>query len=371
MLEKGKITPRQTGELLFIIMLASAVFLVPNFAADKVAQDAWLALLLGALLGFVPLWIVTRLGEHHPGKTIFQYSETVLGKWPGKLLTLYYVWSFLRVTAIVFREFSEFLVTSFMPNTPPSVFVISLAFMTVWAVLAGLEVIARMNEFIILLVCTALVIVILLSLNNWDLNLLLPPFQANPLTLLKTAVIPNVWRVETVTVAILMPFMTRPKKAFVSGAAAACFAGVALAMGVIAATAVFSHHLLATLQFPIYNFVRTIKIAQFLSRFEVLVIVVWVAGIFIKTSIYLYLASLGLAQAAGLREYRPVVLPLAVICIAWAFSLYENIIALAKAVANASINIFILYLLLPLLLLLVTLVRENIAGRRQTGEKND
>ncbi len=72
-----------------------------------------------------------------------------------------------------------------------------------------------------------------------------------------------------------------------------------------------------------------------------------------------------------MREYRPVVLPLAVISMVWAFSLYENIIALAKAVAKPSINTFILYLLLPLLLLLVTLVREKIAGRRQTGEKND
>ena len=371
MLEKGKITPRQTGELLFIIMLASAVLFVPNFTADKVAQDAWLVLLLGALFGLIPLFIVYRLGLHHPEKTLFQYAETVLGKWPGKLLTLTYVWSYLRLTAVIIREFSEFLITSFMPNTPLSVFVISLAFMAVWAVLAGLEVIARMNEFIILLVGTALVIVMLLSLSNWDLHLLLPPFQANPLTLLKTAVIPDVWKAETVTVGILMPFMTRPKKAFVSGAAAACFAGVLLAIGIIAATAVFSHHLLATLQFPIYNFVRTINVGKFLSRFEVLVMVVWVTGIFIKTSLFLYLSSLGLAQAAGLREYRPVVMPLAVICMAWAFGVYHNIIELTRAIDRPQFYIIALSLLAPLLLLLVTLVREKTAGRRQAGDKNN
>ena len=40
---------------------------------------------------------------------------------------------------------------------------------------------------------------------------------------------------------------------------------------------------------------------------------VWMAGIFIKTSVFYYCAALGLAQVLNLKEVRPVIFPLGII----------------------------------------------------------
>src|SRR5690554_2797992 len=94
MLEKGKISPRQAGELLVIALNATAILLVPSFTVKQLGQNTWLAVLLGSLWGVVTLSLVYWLGRKHPGQTIFQYSQTLLGRWLGKAVGLVYIWNF-------------------------------------------------------------------------------------------------------------------------------------------------------------------------------------------------------------------------------------------------------------------------------------
>lgn len=365
-LEKGKISPRQGGELLVISLLATSILLVPAVAVEQQGQNAWLAVLLGTIWGLVTLSIVCWLGNKHPEETIFQYTETLLGKWLGKVVGLLYVWSFLRVVAIVIREFGDFMTTSFMPNTPLSVFSLSLIFLAAWTVFAGLEVLARMNEFIILLVIGSLYFILLLSLGNWELGYLQPLFRVEFLSLLKTSLIPEVWAVDTITFAVIIPFLTRPQRALAAGAAAAVFANGLLAIGLISLLATFGPYFLLVTRFPILMFVRTISVAQILSRFEVLIMVVWVAGVFAKTTFYLYCACLGLAQITGLKEIRPVVLALGTIAVVWSFSLFENITELEASVSTTSPRVLLMYFGIPLFLLVLTWLKEKL-HKRQLG----
>lgn len=364
MLEKGKISPRQSCQLLIMALIATAILLVPSITTQQLEQDAWLAVLLGTLWGLVTLFAVYQLGLKYPNQTIYEYAQTLLGRWPGKIVGLVYVWSFLRVTAIVIREFGDFMTTSFMPNTPISVFSISLIFLAIWAVFAGLEILARMNEFIIILVISSLIFIMLLSLDNWDLANLQPMFTADLLAVVKTSFIPEVWAVDTITLSVIIPFLTRPKQALVAGAFAAFFANGLLAAGIIAALATFGPFLLQITRFPILTFVRVINIGKKLSRFEVLVMVVWVAGVFIKTTLYLYCACLGLAQITDLKEIRPVVLPLGVIVIVWSFSMFNNIAELELSMSTPSARPILIYLGVPLLLLLVSWFKEKLQKRQ-------
>lgn len=373
MLEKGKISPRQTGELVFIGILATAILFVPAITAAMAGHDAWIACLVGSLLGLPTLILVLWLGRKHPGQTIFQYSEKVLGKWLGKLVGLAYVWIFLHLTSVVVREFGDFMTTSFMPDTPLSVFNFSLLLLGAWAVIAGLEVIARMNEFIILLVVSFLLLIIILSIDNWELNNLLPFFSRGPLPILAAAIVPASWHGEVVFLAVILPFMTRPNRAFIAGSMGIFASAALLTTGVVGTLAVFGPELTASLRFPLHVFVRTINVGGFLTRFEVVVMVTWVAGVFIKTAIFYYCAALGLAQVLGLSEYRAVVMPLGIIMATLSISLFRDVTVLVEFLAHTwpvySLSLF--FLGLPLLLLVVTLVREKIFGKDFGESKNN
>jgi spore germination protein KB len=373
MLEKGKISPRQAGELLFMTIFATVILFVPSIMAEKAKHDAWLGAFAGALAGLPSLGVVVWLGRRHPGLTIFQYCETILGRLFGKLAGLAYVWFFLHWGAVVVREYGDFLSAAFMPATPLSVFNFSLVLLAAWAVVAGLEAIARMNEFITFLVVTSLLGILALSVPNWEFAFLQPVLAEGFGPVLRAALVSAGWHAEIATMGVLLPYLTRPQRAFASGAAAVLASGIILTLGVIAALSVFGPDLVAVFKFALHYFVHTIDIADFLTRFEAVVMAIWVAGVFIKTAAIYYCAALGLAQVLGLAEYRPVVLPLGVIMATLSVTLFANISEMAAFLSNVwpvySITMFTLGM--PLLLLAVSLLRgrpENNKHQEKTNE---
>lgn len=373
MLEKGKISPRQTGQLMFITILATIILFVPAITASLAGHDAWVATFTGSMFGLIVLAFLAWLGHKHPGQTLFQYSETILGKWPGKAVGLIYVFGFIHINAIIVREFGDFMTTSFMPNTPLSVFNFSLLVLAAWAVIAGLEAIARMNEFIIFLVISFLLIIITLSTPNWDLGNLLPFFSRGLMPILEAGMIPAAWHGEIILLAVILPFMTRPARAFLAGATAIFASASLVTLGVIGALAVFGPELVASFRFPLHLFTRTINLGGILSRFEVVVMVTWVAGLFIKTSFFYYCASLGLAQVLGISEYRPVVLPVGIMLATLSISLFPDVTVLVDFLKNTwpRYGISVYFLGLPLLLIAVTIIREKFFGARFGGKTDE
>lgn len=373
MLENGKISPRQTGELMFITILATIILFVPAITATLAGHDAWLATIVGPMFGLVTLALVAWLGHKHPGQTLFQYSETILGKWPGKAVGLLYVWGFLHINSIIVREFGDFMTTSFMPNTPLSVFNFSLLFLCAWAVIAGLEAIARMNEFIILLVVSFLLLIIVLSTPNWDFGHLSPFFARGPMPILRASLVPAAWHGEIVLLAVILPFMTRPGRAFLAGTVAIFGSAALLTLGVIGALAVFGPELVASFRFPLHLFTRSINIGDLLTRFEPVVMTTWVAGVFIKASVFYYCAAIGLAQVLGLSEIRPVVFPLGVMMATLSISLFPDVAVLVEFLKETwpRYGISIYFLGLPLLLVTVTLIREKVFGTRFGGAEDE
>lgn len=370
-MEKGKISPRQAAQLTFITMVATAILFVPNFSVSWAGRDAWIASILGALFGLVTLALVVWLGNKHRGQTIFSYAETILGKWLGKLVAFGYIWLFVKIAAISAREFGDFMSTAFMPNTPISVFIFSLIFLAAWAALAGLEIIARMNEFVIILVVTFLLGILLLSTPNWEPVNLLPVLNAGIRPILETVIMAEVWKSETIVLAILLPFLTRPKRAFLYGTAATLGAGALMTIGIAGVLAVFGPELVVNIRFPIHHFTRTIAITQILTRFEVIVMITWVAGVFIKTSFFYYLAALGTAQLFGISQYRPLVLPLGVFIAALSITLFENVVELEEKLGAPSVELLIRLLVIPVLLILVTVTREKLFGAEFGRKKSD
>lgn len=366
MLEKGKISPRQAGELMFVTILGTIILFVPASTADAAGQDAWLSSIAGCLFGFVPLAIIVRLSRKYPGRTLFQYCEDILGRYLGKAAALAYVWLFLHKTAVMVRENGDFLTASFLPETPLSAFNFSLVLLAALAVLYGLETIARANEFLVLLMAGSLLTILGLSLPYWSSDPFFPVLAEGIMPVIRGSLVPAVWYGKIIALAVIIPFLSRPQAAFRSGAAALIGAAMFLTTGIIGVIAVFGPELTTAMSFPIHLFVSTINIGQVLSHFEPLVMTVWVCGVFVNTAVFYYCAALGLAQVCNLSEYRPVVLPFGVIIATFSITLFEDSTELTHFLTQIwplyGISVYLLGL--PLLLLSVALVREFIFGRQ-------
>lgn len=360
MLEKGKISNMQASILLVSGVLPTALITLPAITCEAAGPDAWLSVFFASLVGMCVILVAVSLGLRFPGRTIIEYSETIAGRFLGKIIGLIFIWFFLHMSAVIVREFAEFIITVSMPETPLIVFVITILFTAAVAVRSGLEVIARTNDMFFTIITISFITLVVLATKDLDLSVLTPVLAKGLIPPLRGAVPTAGWIGETITIAFLLPYMNRPEKGARAGIAAVIIISVFLTIADIVAMATFGHAQTPRLMFPTFMVARYISIAGLIERMESLIALIWIGGVFVKISLYYYVAVLATAQWAGLADYRPITFPIGTIIGALSILLFANIpeliTFLSKVWGPYSVPI---ELGLPLILLTAAWIRKK------------
>lgn len=359
MLEGGRIDGRQASFLLFTVFFAGSLLFFPVFPVIQAGQDAWLSIIFATAGGVIMARLVVGLSLRFPGQTLFQYPEIILGKAGGKTVALLYLWWFFHNCAENYRSFISFLQVSFMPETPLMVFLFFGLIMAGYGAYLGLEVIARTNQVFLPFIVASIIILFLLSVPEMTINNLLPVFDAGMIHLVKGAASPLAWFGEIVTLAVLIPYLNRPEQAHRVALFGILGTVIIFETTVIGIIAIFSPPLTAGYLFPVLNGARIIHLANFLERMELVLVVIWTMAGVMRVSLLHWVLVLGSAQCLGLKDYRPMVLPVGVILAALFMLIHKGILEeyyfLAWVWPLYSLIIFEFGL--PLLLLAVAAIR--------------
>ncbi|MDK2817397.1 MAG: hypothetical protein PWR22_2026 [Moorella sp. (in: firmicutes)] len=364
MREEGYISPRQAAVMLWFAVLPTAILFLPALLALRAHQDAWLSVIVATLAAAAVALVVYLLAQRFPHHTLFQYCELILGPVAGKIVAFIFVLAFFLLDAVVIREFSEFLVTAVMPETPALFFSLSIVAVAVYAARNGLEVIARCTDFILPLMVAFIAIVLLFATPEMAPRNLLPVLENGFRPVLGGALV--TWRFlgQIFILATFGAFVNPPRAlraSLVSGLLGIAFFLSLVTMGTIL---VFGCCEAARLTFAAYALARVVSLGQFFERIEALFLAIWVGGVFIKITLNLYVVALGLATVTGLKEYRPLVAPLGALNVAVAALLYRNISEIRHDLLMVEPGWTLTWqLILPLFLLIMAWLR----GKRRTG----
>lgn len=329
LLDGGKINGRQATLLLVNLILPTGLFFLSSVASRLAGRDAWLSMLLATLAGMLIALMAANLSLRFPDKTLFQFPELILGKWPGRFVVLLYVWYYIHTTAEVLRQFGDFISTAFLPETPIIVIEILIMAIVAYAVRNGLEVFARVNDLVFPLILVSVVIIISLAAREMDFKRLLPIFADSGIApLMKGAVMPTAWMGYAVTICVLTPHLNKKQDAYKAAVLSAVIFGLFLSVVTAGGIASFGPEISAQWMVPFLSLTRMVDIAKFLSRLEPVIMAVWVAGGAVQISFFHWVGVLGCAQWLGLKDYKPIVLPLTVIVLALNIALHDSILDL-------------------------------------------
>lgn len=352
---REQISPSGLAFLMFGFLMGSTL-LLPMGAPAK--QAAWLATALGGLSGVVVAWVYTRLAVQFPGECLVGYSRVILGRWGGSLVSLLYLWYGFHLGALVLRNFGEFLLTALLPTTPISVIILTLMALCAFAVRTGLEPLARASQVLVLVVVALVVITMVLLAKEAEPRNLQPWFSDQPASILRAALTILTFPFgETIIFAMVIP-QVRPAgsvpRTVMRTILAATFVLTATAA---LSTAVLGSHIRGTSRFSTLALIRHIVIADFITNLDALVVGAWVFNGFLKASACLYFCATGLAEWLGLREYRSLVPPIAILMVGMSILVYQDVSEM-----TTFLNIWAVYslpfqVLMPLVLLLVAQVR--------------
>lgn len=213
-LEKGKISSFETLLLLFTLVVATAILFVPGITAGIAGPDGWISLITVATFwGILVALVMLKLGNMFPGKTMVQYNEDIMGKWLGKIVSLLYIFWFIATNAVILREFIDFLLVVFLPETPITAFALTAILLSAVMVRGGIEVIARVNLFISPILLSAFIFISILEFGDYSFENLTPVMENGLRPILAGSITPMGWRGEIILMVMFLPFLNKPKQA--------------------------------------------------------------------------------------------------------------------------------------------------------------
>lgn len=357
MLKTDKISISQATLLLVIGVLPTSLMALPALTTEEAGTDAWISVIIAALIGFVVILVAVTLGKRFPSKTIIEYSEDIAGKFVGKIVGFIFSWFFLYLTAIVFREFASFSKSSTTPGIPLEVLIVTFLFVIIYTANRGLEVVARTSVVIFVLITLSVVTITLLSIADMDFSNILPVLSKGFIPPLKGALAPAGWIGETVCIAFLLPYMNKPEKGMRVGILAVIILAVFFLLVDILSIVIFGADQTAQMQLPTYMVAKYISIENVLERTEIITSTILVGGTFAKLALYFYVTALAFTQWLGLKDYRSITLPMGIVVGTLSIFSFRNAPELTSFLAKVwgpySLSI---ELGLPLLLLIVAII---------------
>lgn len=339
---KEKISNYQALILVISGAIGTIYTVIAVLSVKSAERNGWLSVLMAYGIALAFGLALTKLGQRFPDKTFVQYLPVVLGKIPGKLAGIFYILTWWLITSFII-SIDTYLMSEFLPTTPPLAIMVLISILAVYTVKKGFVVFARTAELFVVGMIVLMLLLMLLILPKCNFNNMIPILENGPMPVFMSLPVILPFSLQTILfMALWYPCMKQMKEGKKAVLIGMTISGVILAILVVVIIAFSGIELTINTTFPVLYISRNIQIGNFLTGFEAIFLLLWMMSTYIEVLVFFYPSVIGLAQWLNLKDYKPIVIPMAFINVILAM-LPPNIIVLTKLDSLKN-----LYLILPL-----------------------
>lgn len=365
MMEKGQISAGQFFILIFGYLLGTSFFFRPGGLIALAKQDAWIVPLWAGAAGVLMTLIWIKLANHYPGLTIIQICTKAAGKGIGGLIALLYIGYFVHLSALIIRNLGDFMKVTLMPRTPITVFHVMFLLIICYAVIKGVETIARATQLLLPLVTLTFLFIFVVALYEWNWDRFQGMFRMNVWTTMKeTRSLLAFPYMDSVVFMMLFPYVrSKIKVSFILGVVVATLLLsliVFFTIGVLGVTRA-SHE-----TYSLFLIVSEIHIGTFFENLESTIALILLVAIFIKLSVAYYGAVLGLCQLFRVNDRSWLAISLILLISGLALG-FDNVLENMEFSNNYYFEYMLLYaIIFPSLLIFLTWMKQS-KGKQKAG----
>lgn len=325
-MQKEQITDKEAICILIIFIIGSSLIIG---IGGEAKNDAWISGIAGIVMVIPMLLVYSRILSLFQGKDLFDILIIIFGKVIGRIVTFLYIWYAFHLGALVLRNFGEFMNAVALPETPMFVSLFCLGLVCIIAVRLGIEVLGRTTAYFIPLIFFVLAVILLISIPQIRLDYIKPVLGNGIIPVLKggfsTFSFPFAETVLFISVFSSLKTKKSPLKVYFWGV---LISGIIIIIVTLRNIAILSN-MLGSYYFPSYQAVRMIRIGDFIQRTEVSVSLVFIFGVFIKSSICLLVTCKGIEKMFNLKDYRSIVIHTGLLMIYFSYIVYDNIMTMS------------------------------------------
>lgn len=361
-MENRPISSQQLSALIFLLLIGSVLVYIPGNAAG---QSAWIATLVGAVIGIWVLYAVISLQEMFPGQRITQISILAMGKFPGTMLNILFLWSIFLYACGILYEFYTLLAVIY-PSSSVEALCFIIVLTCVYCLYQGLNIIGRLGELSVWVSFTFIILGIGMALPLADFGNL-KPLVSGWKTLAAGSYYSADWPFAIVVVlGLFLPMVASIKENTKQIYGWYLFSALLLIVLSAEALAILGPELSDNTRFPLFTIYRLVGFGEF-RRLELIFLVLWlISGI--TPIIILYQGLNFIVQdILRLKDYKHLILPLGLVI--GVFTLYmfpSDISYLTIGFKYMPLFTLPVHFLYPTLLLLAAGIQKKRANSKST-----
>jgi len=140
------LTNRQISVILYSIIVGYGFINIPKTVMEVAGTGSWFPLLIAMFIFIAITYIITYLQYVYEGKTLYEYSQKLVGKLMSSLIIIVCLIYFFVFFSMIIRLYSE-TIKLIILNKTPVIFICMLMYIVVgYALTKGINVIARVCE---------------------------------------------------------------------------------------------------------------------------------------------------------------------------------------------------------------------------------
>ncbi|MBO7743153.1 endospore germination permease [Paenibacillus sp. MWE-103] len=303
-------TSNQVMWLLATMNFGTTVLLSFTGTITIAGQDAWISVILSGAGSLFQAFVALRLASLFPNKTLSEFSQILLGKWGGYMITLVYMVMLLLMIPFVLRQGADFVTIAVLQDTPISVVSGLICLPCLYLVMFGLKSLVRCSEVIGPIVYALVLLLLIVLVKDVNLHNLRPIYaDTGAANIMRGSLGMMSYLCESVLLLLLPPFMSDSVKAkrrgFILGI---LIAWLFLSLFLLFVLMIFGPDLSSKMWYPAYGAVRFISFGGFIERVDPIGVLIWMYCMVIKLSLFILMAAYNLSKWLQLKKWKSSVL---------------------------------------------------------------
>lgn len=304
-MHKTAISTRQVFFIATPLLVIIGHFTLCPVYIGLAGKDVWIGMVAAFILGFVIFAAMGKLNEKFYGDTLIEKMNTWFGPWFGRVIAVPLILYFFLLSVITLYAYATFITSAFSLMHPQWLITITYGLGIFYMVHKGIEVIARVCEWILFYNIITGIGVSLALMGKKDYSKLLPMLENGikpviPVILLILAVFGEL-------IVMLMVNVKREEKKSISHTGVYMllfFVNMMIFPSTsIAPVTLFGEEQAKRLTFPVESSVRLINLG-FIERFDIYGMTIMTVSAFLRIALLHYATSLAAAQWLSLKDYK-------------------------------------------------------------------
>lgn len=354
-----KLSLTQIFTMVINFLLGSSIVVGIGMGAKR---DAWIAVLIGMVLGLLIMSFYLYLMSLLPGKNLFEIFEYCFSRKVAIVFTLLYSTYFFYIACRVVRDFGELISIAILPITPIEFTNFLLLIVIGYILYTGIEVLGRTSEIFTpyTFVFILLLFILLYGGEKIDLNKIQPILvDYKPVV---HAVIPSMLAFpfgELIAFTVVLTNTSNFKMSKRISMIGVAVASLILMASVFLIMTSLGETTADRTTFPLLSAARLINIGELIERTDALIVFIMMLGILIKSSVFLYGCLKGIEYIFKI-PYRYFAMPFA--CLTAIFSIFISLDFSDHLVEGLQVDLFLLHIPLeygvPILTTFILLIKK-------------